>query len=236
MSTLGNWRGPNIVKDGLLIYSDPSSPNSYYSLQGGTSLKDISGNVNNGSLTNTPTFSTTVGGMFTFNGTSQYITFGNANQLKITVGTINCWFRATSGNSSYRGIFVKQNAWGLFLVDNILAAFDWGNYYATNFNIAFGLRSTGINLGTNTWTNVAMTFTETIGNPSNNTIIYINGLPVFTTTTRNQDQLNPLHLAYANFTGQYLVGSIAQSIVYNRVLTASEIKQNFNATRSRFGI
>ena len=44
MSTVqGGWRGPNITKDGLLIYLDPSSPNSYYQLQGGTTLKDISG-------------------------------------------------------------------------------------------------------------------------------------------------------------------------------------------------
>ena len=165
MSTVGNWRGPNIVKEGLLIYIDPSSPNSYYKLQQGTILKDISGKGNNTSLVNSPTFSTSVGGMFTFNGSNQYINCGNTSQLQITEGTISVWVNATSGNNSFRGVITKQNAWGLFLIDNVLCAFDWGNYLATcpSCNINAGIRSTGINLGTNTWAHVAMTFGETIG-------------------------------------------------------------------------
>ena len=242
MSTVqGGWRGPNITKDGLLIYLDPSSPNSYYQLQGGTTLKDISGNANNGSLVNTPTFSTIVNGMFTFNGTNQYINCGNSAALQITQGTISAWVRATSGNSSFRGIVVKQNAWGLFLNSNVLIAFDWGNYYASGFDINQGIRSTGINLGTNTWTNVTMTFSQTVGvatpgPPNNNVIIYVNGLPVLTTTTLHLDHTAPIQLAWANFAGQYLIGDIAQGLVYTKVLTATEVLQNFNATRSRFGI
>ena len=244
MSTVqGSWRGPNIVKDGLLIYLDPSSPNSYYQLQLGTTLKDISGNGNNGSLVNSPTFSTTVNGMFTFNGTNQYINCGNTSPLQITVGTASAWIRATSGNSSFRGIVTKQNAWGLFLINNVLAAFDWGNYLATcpSCDINAGIRSTGINLGTNTWTHVAMTFNQTIGTvlpgpPNNNVVIYVNGLPVLTTTTLHFDHTASIQFAWANFTGQYMVGSIAQGMVYNKVLTSTEVLQNFNATRSRFGI
>ena len=242
MSTVqGSWRGPNIVKDGLLIYLDPSSPNSYYQLQLGTTLKDISGNGNNGSLVNSPTFSTTVGNMFTFNGTNQYINCGNTAPLQITVGTVSVWMRATSGNSSFRGIVTKQNAWGLFLIDNVLSAFDWGNYYASGFNLNQGIRSTGVNLGTNTWTHVAMSFSQTVGvatpgPPNNNVIIYVNGSPVLTTTTLHRDHSAPIQFAWANFTGQYMVGSIAQGMVYNKVLTATEVSQNFNSTRSRFGI
>lgn len=243
MSTVGNWRGPNIVKNGLLIYIDAGSPNSYYQLQPTTTLKDISGNANNSSLVNTPTFSTTVGGAFTFNGTNQYINCGNASNLQITEGTISAWFKATNGNSSFRGIITKQNAWGLFLYDNVLIAFDWGNYLATApvFNLNAGVRSTGINLGTNTWTNVTMTFSQTIGTtlpgpPNDNVIIYVNGLPVLTTTTLHQDHTASIQFAWANFAGQYLIGSIAQGLVYTKVLTSVEVLQNFNATRARFGV
>jgi hypothetical protein len=243
MSTVGNWRGPNIVKDGLLIYIDPSSPNSYYTSQLGTTLKDISGNGNNGSLVNSPTFSTSVGNMFTFNGTNQYINCGNDSRLQITEGTISVWVNATSGNSSFRGIVVKQNAWGLFLYDNVLIAFDWGNYLATgpSFNINAGIRSTGVNLGTNTWTNVTMTFSQTIGTalpgpPNNNVIIYVNGSSVLTTTTLHSSHSASIQFGWGNFGGQYLVGSIAQGLIYNRVLTPTEVLQNFNATRTRFGL
>ena len=227
MSTVGNWGGPNIVKDGLLIYIDPSSPNSYYTLQLGTTLKDISGNGNNGSLVNSPTFSTSVGNIFTFNGTNQYINCGNTSPLQITVGTVSAWVRATSGNSSYRGIITKQNAWGLFLLNNVFICYDWGNGVP---------RSTGITIGNSTWYNVAMTFTQTIGTPSNNVILYLNGLPVLTTTVKHGSHTNSIQLAWANFAGQYLIGDIAQGIVYNKVLTATEVLQNFNATKTRFGL
>jgi hypothetical protein len=104
-----------------------------------------------------------------------------------------------------------------------------------------GIRSTGINLGTNTWTNVAMTFSQTIGTvlpgpPNNNVVIYINGSPVLTTTILHSDNTAPLQFAWANYVGQYMVGSISQGIVYNRVLTSTEVLQNYNATRSRFGL
>jgi hypothetical protein len=242
MSTVqGSWRGPNIVKDGLLIYLDPSSPNSYYSYRLGNTLKDISRNSLNGTLINSPTFSTTLNGMFTFNGTNQYINCGNSASVQITVGTVSAWIRATSGNSSFRGIITKQNAWGLFLIDNVLSAFDWGNYYASGFDINQGIRSTGVNLGTNTWTNVAMSFSQTVGvatpgPPNNNVVIYINGVPVLTTTTLHRDHTASMQFAWANFTGQYFSGSIAQGLVYNKVLSSSDILKNFNATRSRFGI
>jgi hypothetical protein len=86
-----------------------------------------------------------------------------------------------------------------------------------------------------------MTFSETIGvvlpgPPNNNVVIYVNGIPVLTTTTLHSDHSAPIQFAGANFVGQYMVGSIAQGIVYNRVLTSSEILQNYNATKSRFGI
>ena len=237
----GSWRGPNIVNTGLLVYLDAASPNSYYLPRAGSTWKDISGSSKNGSLVNTPTFSTTVGGMFTFNGTNQYVNIGNTPDLQITVGTVSAWIRATSGNSSFRGIITKQNAWGLFLNSNVLIAFDWGNYYASGFDINQGIRNTGINLGTNTWTNVAMTFSQTVGvatpgPPNNNVIIYVNGSPVLTTTTLHRDHTASIQFAWANFTGQYMVGSIAQGMIYNRVLSASEVLQNFNSTKSRFGL
>jgi hypothetical protein len=229
-----------VIDSSLLIYFDCYNYFTYPSV-GLTTIKNLYGSID-GSLINSPTFSSSsAGGIFTFNGTSQYINFGNTLPLRITVGTISCWFRATSGNSSFRGIITKQNAWGLFLIDNVLSAFDWGNYYASGFDINQGIRSTGINLGTNTWTNVTMTFSETVGiptpgPPNNNVIIYINGSPVLTTTTLHRDHSAPIQFAYANFSPQFLAGSMAQGMVYNRVLTPSEITQNFEATRSRFNI
>ncbi len=51
MSTVGNWRGANIIKQGLVLYLDPGSPNSFYN-KSNTTIRDISENTNNGTLTN----------------------------------------------------------------------------------------------------------------------------------------------------------------------------------------
>ena len=72
MSTAGNWRGPDIVKNGLVLYLDPGSPNSYFD-KNSTNIKDISGNNYSGSLANGPTYSSANGGTIVFDGTNDYI-------------------------------------------------------------------------------------------------------------------------------------------------------------------
>jgi hypothetical protein len=189
-----------------------------------------------------PTYDST-DGFFTFNGTTQYINCGNSSNLQITEGSVSAWIKIpVTGNDSFRGIITKQNAWGLFAIDRVLCAFDWGNYLNTApLNIANGIRSTGVNLGTNTWTNVAMTFTQTIGTilpgpPNNNVVIYVNGSPVLTTTTLHVDHTASIQFAWANFNGQYLSCNLAQGLVYNKALTQEEILNNYNVTKSRFGL
>jgi hypothetical protein len=249
-SISGGWRGPSISKNGLLIYLDGLSPNSFPINQSLLSWKDISGNGNNGTLVSSPTLTRNSIGFYTFNGTSQYVNCGNSSNLQITEGSVGAWIKATSGNSSFKGIITKQNAWGLFLIDNVLCAFDWGNYFKScppplgtgaACDINAGIRSTGINLGTNTWTNVMMTFTETRGvslpgPPQNNVNIYVNGYLVLTTTILHVDHTAPIQFAYANYSPQFFSGSIAQGLVYNKVLTSDEVLQNYNATKSRFGL
>jgi len=55
MSFNSGWRGPNIVKEGIVLYLDPGSPNSYYGGSGNV-WKDISGNNYTSTLYNTPDY------------------------------------------------------------------------------------------------------------------------------------------------------------------------------------
>lgn len=216
---------PNIITDGLIFYIDAANNRSYPG--SGTSCLDLSGNSNNGTLINSPSFSNN---FFTFNG-SNYISCGNSSILQITVGSISAWFLTISPGSSYRSIITKQFAWGLFAQDNILVTYDWGNSAP---------RTTNINVADGQWKNVVLTFTQTVGNPSNNAIIYLNGVPVLTTTVRHTNQNENLEISRGGSGGggqtQFLNGSVSSAMVYNRVLSQSEILQNYNATRSRFGI
>jgi hypothetical protein len=221
MSTSYN---PQIVTSGLVLCLDAANPKSYP--RSGTTWNDLSGLGNTGTLENSPSYSSSNGGNLSFNGTTQRVICGNASNLQITVGTISVWFNANNGNSSYNGIIAKQSAWGLFVEDNILVSYDWGNG---------NQRSTGITVGNSSWNYAVMTFTETVGTPSNNAIVYLNGVPVLTTTIKHQNQNTQVMVGEAN-AGQYFGGNIAQASVYNRVLSASEVLQNYNAYRGRFGI
>jgi hypothetical protein len=210
--------------NGLVLALDAANTKSYPG--SGTTWTDLSGRGNTGTLENSPSYNISNGGSLSFNGTTQRVVCGNAANLQITVGTISAWFNANNGNSGYNGIIAKQNAWGLFVADNILVTYDWGN--ATG-------RSTGITVGNSTWNYAAMTFTETVGTPSNNAIIYLNGSPALTTTIKHSLQIEQVMVGEAN-SNQFFGGNIAQASIYNRALSAAEVSQNFNATRGRYGI
>jgi hypothetical protein len=212
-----------IVTDGLVLCLNAADKNSYPG--SGTTWTDVA-STNNGTLTNGPTFNSANGGSIVFDGVDDYINCGNASNLQITIGTISAWVKTSTPGGSFRSIIAKQNAWGLFVADSILVTYDWGNV---------ATRSTGINIADNTWKYVAMTFTETSGTPSNNAIIYLNGNAVLTTTIKNSNQSVNVQIAEAN-ANQYLNGNIAIASIYNRVLSTSEIVQNYNAQKSRFNL
>jgi hypothetical protein len=218
-----------IVTSGLVLCLNAADKNSYPGT--GTTWTDLSGNSNNGTLTNGPTFNTGSGGSIVFDGVDDYVTCGNNSSLQINQGTISAWVRTTSPGSSFRGIITKQQNYGLFTNNGVLVTYDWGNGQT---------RSTGINIADGTWKNVAMSFTTNTGTPSNNTIIYLNGAAILTTTTKFVDNTVNVELGRGGTipTGdtQFLNGNISTGLVYNRTLTQTEIRQNYNATKTRFGL
>ena len=213
-----------IVTDGIVLALDAGNTKSYPG--SGTTWTDLSGNNNTGTLTNGPTFDSANGGSIVFDGSNDEIICTNNASVQITVGTISAWINANNGNTSVHGIIAKQSAWGLFVWGNTLRTYDWGNV---------AIRDTGITVGNSTWNYVAMSFTETIGTPSNNAIIYLNGTAVLTTTIKHSNHNETVQVGEANLS-QHFGGKIAQASVYNRVLTASEVLQNYNALKGRYGI
>ncbi len=215
--------GPKIVEDGLVFYVDAANKKSYPGA--GTTWTDLTANKNNGTLTNmTNNFSTDGAGSLIFDGSNDEVICGNDASIQITEGTISAWFAANNGNSGYNGIIAKQEAWALFVYNDRLIAYSWGTA---------SRRDTGIDVGNGAWNNAVMTFTETTGSPSNNAKIYLNGDLVLTTTVKHSNNTVTLQLGEAN-AGQHLSGKIAQASVYNRVLSADQVRQNYNATKWRF--
>ena len=210
-----------IVQDGLVLNLDAAVAQSYPG--NGTTWHDLAGS-NNGTLTNGPTFNSANGGSIVFDGSNDEVICGNDTSIQITEGTISAWFAANDGNTGYRGIIAKQDAWGLFVYNDILSTYDWGNS---------SRRETGTDVGNGAWNNAVMTFTETVGSPSNNAKIYLNGNLVLTTTVKHSNNTITLQLGEAN-ANQHLNGKIAQASVYNRVLSADQVLQNYIATKGRY--
>jgi hypothetical protein len=212
---------PSVVTDGMILYVDAANVMSYSG--SGSSWNDLSGRSNNGTLINSPTFdANTNKGAFTFNGTNNYVNFGNSAVLQQSSGTLSAWTKASSPGGGYRGIIAKQGAYGLFYTDSILVAYDW---------TAGAPRSTGINIADNTWKNVVLTYQSGV---SNGTKIYINGVSVLTTTITIQSQVANLFGGAEANASQFASCQISSLNMYNRALAAAEVLQNYNAMRGRY--
>ena len=212
---------PRIVSNGLIMYIDAANTRSY-SGSGNTALGLITGI--DGTLVNGVGFTSANNGAFTFDGSNDYINFGNSSSAQQSSGTLSAWAKASSPGGGYRGIIAKQGAYGLFYTDSVLVAYDWA---------ADAPRSTGINIADNTWKNVVLTYQSGV---SNGTRIYINGVSVLTTTITILNQINNLFGGAEANASQYAACSVSSFNMYNRVLTAQEILQNYNATKKRFGL
>ena len=212
---------PRIVSNGLIMYIDAANTRSY-SGSGNTALGLITGI--DGTLVNGVGFTSANNGAFTFDGSNDYINFGNSSSAQQSSGTLSAWAKASSPGGGYRGIIAKQGAYGLFYTDSVLVAYDWA---------ADAPRSTGINIADNTWKNVVLTYQSGV---SNGTRIYINGVSVLTTTITILNQINNLFGGAEANASQCAACSVSSFNMYNRVLTAQEILQNYNATKKRFGL
>ena len=208
-----------IVSDGLVFYMDAANPRSYSGT--GLTANGLVGGIG-GTLINGVGFTSSNNGSFIFDGSNDYINFGNSSAVQQSSGTLSAWAKASSPGGGYRGIIAKQGAYGLFYTDSVLVAYDWA---------ADAPRSTGVNIADNTWKNVVLTYQSGV---SNGTRIYINGVSVLTTTITVLNQTGNLFGGAEANAGQYAACQISLFNMYNRALSATEILQNYNATKGRY--
>ena len=224
---MAGFSGPNIVENGLVLALDAADKNSYKG--SGTNWKDLSGNSYNGTLTNGPTFSNTNGGVINFDGTDDYVDCGNV-LASLTNLTLECFVKFGTQSTSYNGIISKtlSNANGYeirtagYTSTTTTAQF---RYVGDNGSSDFGALTNGI------WYH--LTATGILGSQ----LVYINGSIYNSgtyagTPSANSNSLVIGKLAYA---GLYANMSMGYARIYNRALTATEILQNYNATKGRFG-
>jgi len=224
-----------------------SSASPYYATTAsakirGTTLIDMTGRGNTGTLTNGPTYNSSNGGSIVFDGTNDYVTLPT-NLLIHETGnpfTFSIWFKTSS-----TGIILGQqnnptpNAASGY-VPAIYVGTDGLLYTSCFWGGSTGNQSVSLSSVNNgSWNNITVTFA------SNSQISYLNGVS-YATLSKTQTNYSSTYYyflgsgqgaSWTNFPASpYLNGSISNFSYYNRALTASEIRQNYNATKGRYGL
>ena len=118
---MASHSGPDIIEDGLVLALDAANTKSYGG--SGTTWSDLSGNGNDGTLTNGPTFSSDNLGCIVFDGSDDRVDGVHNSELNLTNDlTVECWFRRTGGRSDWVRVFGKgdysNRTYGLWYHDN----------------------------------------------------------------------------------------------------------------------
>jgi hypothetical protein len=229
--------GPNIITDGLVLALDAASPKSYPG--SGTTWYDLSGQGNNGTLVNGPTFSSANRGIIVFN-------------YQDYVNTIDPGYPSSGTNS-----------FSLEIVFRIPAGATWSNGGSGTAIIGRGDYAGSIGIIRSSTTNRVSFWVRLNGgiifNPSISGIsrdqfhhvlgtynssgvakIYHNGNFITEQIGSNVGTLDAGSyrlggaIAFGGVSGEYGQGDISLTKIYNRELSSTEVLQNYNATKSRF--
>ena len=207
---------PKIVTDGLVLCLDAANPLSYPG--SGNIWYDISGNNHNITLGSSVSHIQSFGGILNFpedaNGYGQNTTMN----LSSSNYTVISFVRKNTNANNGRTITAYYNNWLLGHHDTT-----YGDYYANGW----------VYSGAGTSDTIWRMFTGT-GDISQDTYnLYINDNFIISSAGGSQ---GPNGWNLNNQYSQYSNCQISNLICYNRVLTTSEILQNYNALKGRFGL
>jgi hypothetical protein len=213
---------PNIITDGLVLYLDAANTRSYPG--NGTVWTDLSRGGNNGTLTNGPTFNSANGGSIVFDGSNDNISTNYNSQL--TNFTVCVWFKTSdSSNPGAARIIDKNYISGFWIGKNSTGASNsWGGGVLES-SPPYGRY---ITLTDGQWHFLVSTRLGTTHT------IYGDGITNSTSGTVSSTALSTTSLTIAGGAAQVFKGNIAQTSIYNRALSATEVLQNYNATKGRY--
>jgi len=217
--------GNTIVTDGLISYLDVINPKTYPGT--GTTLYDLTPNNNTASLVNGAAYDSTYGGNITCDGINDYIqvtgsvtsfTLGMVYQpLVFDTNTVaaryNCPIETNDGGGTNMFLRYNQNNSGVQLL-------------LANHNINTSQLAATVNHVTSSIYDVVVTFNSTNGAVA----IYSNGVSKASTTFIDQLTYQGTRQLGFTFNCRYYNFKL-----YNRVLSAAEVLQNYNVTKGRFG-
>jgi len=225
---MGIISGVNAVNDGLIfsidagnIKSYPGTGNTAYGLVGGFG----------GTLVNGTGYSSPNGGSFFFDGTNDYI---NTNQYSSSIGLTSsdfsiCLWTKIIDNNQFNA-FVSRTS------SNLPAPLDMYTHTADRkMRILVGSTLGWSTLNSNSqlplsWTYLVFTLNSSLMS------VYFDGIldNSGTLTASRIESSNPIIIGTRDDNFTHMKGNISQVQIYNRALTAAEVKQNYNSTKRKY--
>ena len=239
------YAAPDFVGSGIQLYYNPEDPDSYSG--SGTTISDLSGNGFDGTLYNSPTYSTN---SFLYDGANDYIATPNMYSAfnSTTHFTLEVWYKPTWTLQGEGGTVVSEvsnlsfSAWHYALMEHRKApfgslAYDYAGIWTGS------LTAVNPNLTTSGWRQITLTYNGTNG------VSYTNASSPKTValsrwTPWGNGGVNSYILVFGHSDttqqsgagSNYFKGNIGIVRVYNRALTATEVLQNYDGTKAIYGL
>ena len=213
-----------IVTDGLVLNLDAGDYASYP--RSGTTWYDLSGGGNNGTLTNGPTYDSANKGSIVFDGSNDYVDITNINLTGEF--TLSCWLNISSLSPTARMIFGEDSG---SAAGNPKIGFSGSSYFIRIIS------TSDTSIGSpalNTWEHFTIT-----RNSANKIDLYRNAGSanrLFSDAAQSGTYTLDKIGVNGSDNSQPFNGKLNNITVYNRALSSTEITQNFNALRGRYGI
>lgn len=236
--------GPRIVTDGLVCCLDAANRKSYAGT--GTTWYDLSGRNNDAVAINMPDYRTDYNGVLDFNGTNDGLRITSSDWAQSNTSlSVFAWIYKQGEaevNNQYSAIVNNSNdstnTYGFsFFVRPALSYGSVLSGWTTAINNGAGsVFDTNYVIQNNTWYLVGMT----VASGSTSTIKYYSNGSLISSHPVSGQRFNNVNKTsigqYAERNQYEFNGYIPQVQIYNRVLSANEVQQNYNALKGRFGL
>lgn len=209
----------------LVLYLDAGNTSSYPG--SGTTWTDLSPSAKNGTLNIGVSYSATSGGSLVFNGTNGNVAVATANVITGITNNVSAevWYK--SNNLTPRLLNTGVSSQG----------FNFGYFspaQATKYKVTkYGVIDlfVGNIPQDNNWHQAVLTYSNVGG-----TSVYVDGALSENTANNANITAGSSTVTIGQSEGGFLSGSIGIVRMYNIALTPTQVSQNFNADRGRYGI
>jgi len=247
---------PKIVQNGMVLAFDAANIKSCFS--GSTTWTDLKSGLTTtfkrkiapgSAITIVPTFDSSNGGSIYFNGVSifsgdgVYLPTGETLTNLSSQVTLSVWFKKPYNSSYVEAPASKGFNGGSYTQSYLIYTLNNGVYGRITTNTIGGYTDIGTTFTNDVWTNVSLTYNGTT------MALYLNGV-LKNSSAKSGPLMNgtiDFHIgcmvnmaagvgAGPDKTSEFMVGNIANVLLYNRGLTSSEVLQNYNSLKPRFGL